>query len=305
MSHLVEVLRDRLHEPELDPREPWEWPLTADAAGRRGAGGAEHPYVPLRRHDVPAAAAQALAAACGAWRLDQLFVVPASARRLVGRRERWIATPAQLLGLADGGAALWIDTPPTSGVVTAIALDELAAIDHVQILLYARLTFLAPDRRLTVRYNAIARHTLEDELAPVRAAAAGYPSPVPSSERPPAMAHKWAHLVHSPAICLAPGGPTIARIGELPSDRGEPPTTVLVALTPCELIVARDPDATKLGGALPYDHDILAVPRRQLQRVERTDSGARLHAGGIDLDVVLSPSLTDELMSLAELGRAP
>lgn len=303
MSHLVEVLRDRLHEPELDPPEPWERPLTADAAARRGAGGAEHPYVPLRWHDVPTGAAQALQAACGAWRLDQLFVVPASARRLVGRRDRWVATPAQVLGLADG-AALWVDTDPEPGVVTAIALDELAAIDDVQILLYARLTFLAPDRRLTVRYNAVARHALEDELAAVRAAAAGYPLPVPSDEPPPALAHKWAHLVSSPAICLAPGDPTIACTGDLPADRGEP-ATVLLALTPRELIVARDPDATVLGGASPYGHDILAVPRRQLEGVERTGSGARLQAGGIDVDVTLSPSLTDDLITLAELGRAP
>jgi hypothetical protein len=103
MSHLIEAFRDRMHEPELDPPERWEWPLAADAAVRRGAG-AEHPYVPLRWPDVPAGAAEALQAACGAWRLDQLFVVPASARRLVGRRDRWVATPVQVLGLADGGA---------------------------------------------------------------------------------------------------------------------------------------------------------------------------------------------------------
>ncbi len=304
MSHLVEVLRDRLHEPELDPPERWERPLTADAAVRRSAGGAEHPYVPLHWRDVPAGAAQALQAACGAWRLDQFFVVPASARRLVGRRDRWVATPAQVLGLADGGAALWVDTDPEPGMVTAIALDYLAAVDHVQILLHARLTLLAPDRRLTLRYNAVARHALEDELAAVRAAAAGYPLPVPSDEPPPALAHKWAHLLSSPAICLAPDDPTVARAGELAADRGEP-STVLLALTPRELIIARDPDATALGGASPYGHDILAVPRRQLQGVARIDSGARLRAGGVDVDIGLSPSLTDDLMTLVELGRAP
>ena len=96
----------------------------------------------------------------------------------------------------------------------------------------------------------------------------------------------------------------IARTGELAADRGEP-SSVLLALTPRELIVARDPDATVLGGASPYGHDILSVPRRQLQSVERTDSGARLRAGGIDVDVTLSPSLTDELIGLTELGRAP
>lgn len=223
MSHLVEVLRDRLHEPELDPPEPWERPLTADAAARRGAGGAEHPYVPLRWHDVPTGAAQALQAACGAWRLDQLFVVPASARRLVGRRDRWVATPAQVLGLADG-AALWVDTDPEPGVVAAIALDELAAIDHVQILLYARLTFLAPDRRLTVRYNAVARHALEDELAAVRAAAAGYPLPVPSDEPPPALAHKWATSSARPQSAWRPATrPSLAPATCPPTAASQPP----------------------------------------------------------------------------------
>ncbi len=304
MSDLVETRRDRLHEPDLDPPERWETPLAGDAAVGRAVGGADHPYVPLRWQDVPAGAAQALQAACGAWRLHQLFVVPASARRLGGRRDRWVATPAQVLGLADGGAALWVDTDPEPGVLAALALDELAAIDHVQILLHARLTLLAPGRRLTVRYNAVARHALEDELAALRAAVAGYPLPVSSDEPPPALAHKWRQLVCSPAICLVPGDPIISRTGELPADPGEP-TSVLLALTPRELIVARDPDATVLRGAPSYGQDILAVPRRQLEGVERTDSGARLRAGGVNVDVTLSPSLTDDFMALAELGRAP
>ena len=304
MSDLVETQRHGLHEPDLDPPERWETPLAGDAVVGRAVDGADHPYVPLRWQDVPAGATQALQAACGAWRLDQLFVVPASARRLVGRRDRWVATPAQVLGLADGGAALWVDTDPERGVVTALALDELAAIAHVQILLHARLTLLAPGRRLTLRYNAVARHALADELATLRAAAAGYPLPVPSDEPPPALAQKWRQLVCSPAICLVPGDPIISRTGELPADPGEP-TSVLLALTPRELIIARDPDATVLGGASSYGRDILAVPRRQLERVERTDSGARLRASGVDFDVGLSPSLTDELMTLAELGRAP
>jgi hypothetical protein len=84
----------------------------------------------------------------------------------------------------------------------------------------------------------------------VRAASAGYPLPVPSDAPPPARAHKWAHLLSSPAICLAPADPTIARTGEMAADRGEP-SSVLLALTPRELIVARDPDATVLGGASP------------------------------------------------------
>lgn len=84
----------------------------------------------------------------------------------------------------------------------------------------------------------------------MRAASAGYPLPVPSDAPPPARAHKWAHLLSSPAICLAPADPTIARTGEMAADRGEP-SSVLLALTPRELIVARDPDATVLGGASP------------------------------------------------------
>jgi hypothetical protein len=304
MTHIVGSLRERFHEPQLDPPEPWERPVESEIGTRRGRGLGGHPYAPLRWEDVPQGAAEALEAACGAWRLDQLFVIPASGRRLVGRRDRWVAAPTQVLGLADEGVALWVDTEPEPRVIAAIALDELAAIDQVQILLYARLTLLAPGRTLTVRYNAVARHDLDGELTAVRAAACGYPLPVPGGEPEPAMPHKWAHLLHSSAVCLQPGDPVVARVGELPAGRGET-RTALIALTPGELIVARDPDPDVLGGSSPYGHDVLSVPRRQLESAERIEMGVRLRAGGVDVDVRLSPPLADELAALAERGRAP
>lgn len=298
MTEIAGSLRERFQERAHDPPEPWEQLAEPASAVRRDRGLAAHPYAPLRWADVPPGAAEALESACGARRLDQLFVVPAGTRRLVGDRDGWVNAPEQVLGLADEGIALWVDAAPSPGVVAVIALDELAALDHIQIQHYARLTLHAPGRRLSLRYNAIGRHELDSELSPLRAAAAGCPRPVPV-ERDPAMPHQWAHFIRSPAVSLRPGDPIAVRLGQL-DDRGAEPRTGLVALTPYELIVAREPEPEVLAGTSPCAHDVVAVPRQRLDGVERTDTGVRLKSGGVTIDVALPPSLADALCTLAQ-----
>ncbi len=303
MTEIVGSLRERFHEPEHDPPEPWERLAEAGTAVRRRRGLAEHPYAPQSWAEVPRGAAEALESACGAWRLDQVFVVPAATRRLAGDRDAWVVTPMQVLGLADEGVALWADAAPEPGVVAVIPLDELAAIDHVQIQQYARLTLLAPRRRLTIRYDAVARRELEGQLSRVRAAAAGCPLPVPD-EPEPDLPHAWAHVVRSAAVSLWPGAPIAVRLGMV-SARGASPRTGLIALSPHELIVAQEPDPEALENSVPWAHDLLAVPRQRLDAIERVDGGARLRAGAVEIDVALSPPFADELVAFAGGGREP
>jgi hypothetical protein len=281
-----------------DAPERWESPVDPELARRHARALAEHAYVPLRWEEVPAGAAPALQEACGAWRLDQLFVIPAGARMVAGRDAHWVATPTQVLGLADRGVALWVDTTPATGVQRVVGLDELAAIDQTQILVSARLRFLAPTRRLAVHYNALARHELDRALAAVRAAACGYPLTVPDEARV-AMPSAWAHVANSLAVRLHPDDPALARFAA-PPDQSKGPGAALVALTPYELVIVRDPDPDALGTAPASGHDLLHVVRRRLEGVDRTETGARLHAGGVDLEVPLAPSLSDDLLAVIE-----
>jgi hypothetical protein len=296
MTVTTASLRERFHEPARDPPEPWEELCGSESALRVARGLASYPYVPLHWDEVPAGAAQALASACGAWRLDQLFVVPSVVRRLVGAHDGWVVAPEQVLALADQGTALWVngDAPR---VVAAVGLDELVGLDHVQIGTYARLTLVAPARRLTIRYNAVARHALDGQLAALRVTVAGCPLPVPHEPKPD-LPHPWAHLVLSTAVSLRSGGPVVVRIWGL-SARGAR-RTALIALTPHELVVAREPDPELLGDEAPSAHDVLAVPRRRMEGAESTDIGARLRTGGAEVDLVLPRALAHELCRLAE-----
>jgi hypothetical protein len=264
-----------------------------------------HPYVPLRWEEVPAGAAPALQEACSAWRLDQLFVIPGGARFVGGPRALCVETPTQVVGLADRGVALWADTKPAPGAPIAIGLDELAAIDRRQILLFTRLTFLAHKRRLAVHFDALAGHELDPALAAVRAAASGYPLAVPD-EPAPSMPSAWAHVAYSLAVRLRPRDPALLRFSELEGAHSVGGT--LLALTPGELVIVREPDQDNLGDAPVCGHDLLHVMRRSVEGAEHTETGICIHAGGVDLDVPLARSVADDLLALieraADVGQA-
>jgi hypothetical protein len=302
MNGIAASIRERFHEPAHDPPEPWEQLTETEGGGRRSWGLAAHPYVPPRWADVPPGAADALAAACGAWRLDQLFVVPAAGRRLAGDSDSWVTTPDQVLALTHEGVALWVDAAPVGEVVAVIALDELVAFDHIQIQHYARLTLCGHRRRLAIRYHAVARHELDSELSELRAAAAGCPLPVPADVEP-GLPHEWAHFLRTPAVGLRPGAPIVVRVGPL-SERGADGRTGLIALTPYELIIAREPLPEVLGGAWPCTPDVLAVPRQRLVGAEHSGEGATLRVDGSDLDVPLPRSLADVVCALARRARS-
>jgi hypothetical protein len=286
-----------------DPPELWEQLAEPAPRTSRAPGFAAHPYVPARQTDVPTGASEALESACGAWRLDQLFVVPAAPRRVVGDSYAWVTTPAQVVGLAEEGVALWIDADPEPRVACALTLDELAAIDHAQIGAYMRLTLLAPDRRLTVRYDAVARHELDSALCALRAAAGGCPLPVPD-EPELELTHEWAHLVHSTAVRLRPDERIAVRMGQLPTGAQAHARSAMVALTPHELILAREPNLDLLEGSAPSGHDVLAIPRQRLERAEAAGAGLRLYTASVEIDLALPVGLARQLVDIVGSDRA-
>jgi hypothetical protein len=293
MSRIAQPLR---HDVD-DAPECWESPVDAEIATRSVCGLPNRPYAPLAWEEVPDGAAGALERACGAWRLDQLFVIPPAARP-AARGTDWLWAPTQVLGLADRGVALWVDTEPVPGVQLVVALDDLAAIERIQLGLQVRLTVLARDRSLAVHYSALAAPELEPALAAVRAAVCGYPGMI-GDEPPPPMPPNWAHVARSLAVRLRAGDPALLRFrrafGEVDSS-GD----TLLAFTPGELVIAREPDPEPFGPTGAWGPDLLHVPRTCLEGADRMDTGVRLLVRGVQLEVPLTRSITDDLLDLVE-----
>jgi hypothetical protein len=288
-------------EPFADDPAAWEDPVAAPAI--RGDPGAERPFVPLDRDEVPAGAAEALERACGAWQLHQLLVIPRGVRRIVGRGDRWFVTPPQVLAITDAGAGLFVDAPPGASVRACLRADRLAAIDHVQSLRHARLTFVGDGRAFTVRYGIVARHEVERQLTSLRTAAGGYPAPVPGMPPGVPISNRWAHIARSAVVSLAPGERAWIR-ARRPAAGHRTTGTTVVAITPRELVVVRDPDPDALDGTPAYGHDSLHVPRSALERAEARPGGVRLRAAAIELEVTLPRELADDVVRLLGRGSA-
>jgi hypothetical protein len=290
-AHVLEPLAD-------EPAE-WEEPITG-APAIRGDAAAERPFVPLDRDEFPAGAAEALERACGAWQLDQLLVIPRGARRIAGRGDRWFVTPPQVLAIGDMGAGLWVDAPPGASVRACLGADRLAAIDHVQSLRHARLTFVGDGCAFAVRYGIVARHEVERQLIALRTAAAGYPAPVPAMLPGAAVSDRCAHIARSAVISLAAGERAWVRAWR-PAVGHRTTRSTVVAITSRELVVVRDPDPDALDGTPAYGHDSLHVPRPALERAAARPGGVRLRAAGSELEVALPRELADDVVRL--LGR--
>jgi hypothetical protein len=283
---LRELLRMRRAEP-VDPPEPWEREVSPQEGPYVGRGGlAGHPYRPLRWQDVPAPAADALARSCGARELDQLFVIPESARR-TGRRGHWVAAETQVLGISNDAVGLWVAGDEPS-VRTRIGTAELVAIQDIHFLLYGRLSFLGDGRRLTVRYNAVARHELQPGLLALRRTLAGPSRPLPVADVPPALPFKWQAIAAWPTVRLHRDDPAVLLFGRS-MVRRRPPWPVLLALTGYELIAARSPGDDKVAAA--FGVETLHPPRRRLDRVGISAQGLQVQIEGAELDVPLDPEL--------------
>ena len=155
-----------------DPAESWELEYTEREGGFYFRGiYAGHPFAPSGPEDVPAGAWESLRETCGLESMKQLLIIPSSVRA-VGRRNRKVITPMEVLAVGTRAVGLWAEKPAPA-VRVAIGLDELAALEDVHILLYGRLSFLSRDNRLTIRYNTVCRRILEPVLQRLREKLAG------------------------------------------------------------------------------------------------------------------------------------
>ena len=296
-----------------DPPEEWEHELAHRAVSLLGRGPTgRHPYRPLRDADVPASATRALAAACAAGELWQLLVIPASVRPVAsGRRWRWVATPTEVLGLGKAAVGLWVarsqeggpldlprggatGAPPPMAdlageVRETIPLGDLAFVEDVRILLSGRLTFVAKDRALRVRYSTVARYDMRPALDDVRATLAGEPLALPAPAVPP-LPVKWQILAQTPSIRLNDRDATVLYDEPRTGRRRTRPT--LVALTPYELVVAREP--TQGLSVDRYGVDSVHVARHRVERISPAGESLAIRARDADLDIDVGERLVAE-----------
>ena len=296
-----------------DPPEAWEQELPQRAVSLLGRGPTgRHPYRPLREADVPASALTALGTDCGAGDLRQLLVIPASVRPIsAGRRWRWVSTPTQVLGLGTRAVGLWVarsheggpaevprggaaGAPPSMAdqvgeIRETIPLRDLAFVEDARILLSGRLAFVAQGRALRVRYSTVARYDLRPALDDVRVALAGEPLAVGEPAVPP-LPVKWQILAQTPAIRLNDSGATVLYDEPRTGRRRTRPT--LVALTPYELVVAREP--TQGLSVDRYGVDSVHVARRRVERISPAGGSLAIRAHGVDLDLDVGERLVAE-----------
>jgi hypothetical protein len=222
----------------------------------------------------PARAVGRLRETCGELSRDQMFASPAAFRP--GRDGRMIYTPDQVIGFGDSTVALWTDDGHT-GIVNAIPIERLLAVDDRQILLHGRLRLVAADAQLVIRYNTVHRPHLEQSLCDlrarmtpdIRATAAdvffwlepGYEDEgVNRAMLPP----KWRVVLDHPAIRPDPTEPVSVAVGDILAEREtKPPATGLAVLSSRELVIASEP-AAYLDIPGRFGVDILAVPRAYL-----------------------------------------
>lgn len=276
-----------------DPPEPWEQPIPAGMRRTAAAWPGLAPYRPRRARDVPSGALAALAGSCGADQLERLLLLPASAR-VADLGGGWVATPTQVLGVGRQAVGLWVAAPPEPAVRVRIPLADLVAIDDTRVLApfsCSRLSLLAREQRLSVRYDPAAHWQPAEVVQELRRTLSGPPQPVPPLPPPQELdlPYRWQTVAAARGIDL--GGRRSAIVfgaRRVPGRRD--PTEALVALTPWELLVAKDAER---GGWLkePYDVDTLYVPRGRLERLGARDRLLEIHAGGAELVVELWPEL--------------
>lgn len=202
-------------------------------------------------------------------------------------------TPASVLGFGPGGVALWVGPPARPGVRVAVPAREVAAIETVHILLYARLTILAPQTRLSVRYNAVAEHELQPLVRALRrrisgSAQGGLPHDVVLDSGLP---YKWRRLLASDIARLDDEEAVAAVADPVPVPRRSEAAYGAVVLTARELVVLADPvQAERAGGR--YGVDAHHIPRARIESLSAEGPLLRVQALGVDLRLSLGEDLS-------------
>ncbi len=283
------------HKPDQRPLmlQDWEQEVTADvAAALTPSKRAAHPSRVHTRADLPAGAFEALEQALGPLREEDLIIIPAGARAVSADQRRYVYAPAQVLAACERGAALWVEHPAGPGVRVTIPVEQVLAVDEEHILLVARLSVLGVSARLTVYYNAVGRPLLQPPLRRLRGAAPAGLLPMPQA---------WTDVEHLPvkwrsaltASLLHPDDPVTSVWGEVPTAASGARRGCLLALTPGELIVIRDPE--EVSAAAAYGLDSLCVPRRCIERAQVAGGELKLNGEGTEMSISLGAKLAAEV----------
>jgi len=271
-----------------DPAESWEMPYSEQDGGFYFRGNyAGHPCVPRNLEQMPVGAFDSLEGPCGVEELRQILIIPSSVRA-TGLGNQKVITPLQVLAVGARAVGLWA-AKPEPGTKVIVTLKDLAAIEDVQILLYGRLSFLARDQRLTIRYNTVCRRVLEPPLHTLRRriAAPGCAPPQPSGKAPP-LPFKWNFLLAWPFSTLDPNAPRDFQfLCEPRRKRGWIERGHMLVLTPWELVSMRDPPESDHS----YGVDSFFMARSRIQAVAPGQKGVEITVNGARFVLSLAPPL--------------
>lgn len=292
-----------------DLPEAWELPATAaDLEDTRDRSFERLPHRPASEAEVPGSAMDDLRRAVGEIELEQLFVIPRAPRPVGAHRNAWVVTPTQVVAVANGSIAVWVDDGQVSRIRAQVPFADIAAIMDRNILLYGRLELIGPTESIIVRYNAVGRPELRQLLLPVRRAVAPADAVLPAATgtQPADLPHKWMALVQSTEMQPLGQDHLVLAAGELGDPTPRPHNGVAV-LTSRELLVATEPTADI--ALAQYGVDLLATPRAHLTSLE--GSGDTLivrlstHGRPIEIRITTDPSLaTDATATLGPIVAA-
>lgn len=208
--------------------------------------------------------------------LGHVRVVPSQARPAAPGSRCQLLTPVSVLGFEPDGVALWVGTPARPAVQVVVETRQVAAVETMHILLYARLTVHAAHARLSVLKRPRRPRTTYLLLA-LRQRAALAEDDVPRTPAPDAgLPHKWGRLLASDAARLVNGEPIASVRGPLSVPRHAEAAYAAVCLSTRELVVLSDPVHTpSAAGRCGVDaHCILPHPDQGRTRRRPALAGA-------------------------------
>jgi len=263
--------------------EEWEQTLSADLP---------HHLMPARQlrwmrpppdvNWLPDGAQVALVGGIGRHGLEELLVVPPSARTYGWQRQRCIYTPTCVLGVGERAAALWVRALPVPGVRVLVPVSEIAAITWQTNGQRGQLLITGRTGRLPVRYDAASDASMGTWIRRLRRHAAGDPAPVPPGYPCTRDAARGSRRYVEPAALRLDSDDEVVMAGR-PGRAGR--GTCLLALTSRELVILRSLRSANPRGRLA---DTLYVPRRVITAGSIQSGSLLLRSAGVDLRIGLS-----------------
>jgi hypothetical protein len=269
---VVDVLIDRWWRRTRRKSEPeladWEFPVDLGLAAQLHRSTLDsRAYRPHRRADVPSEALADLEAHIGTLDANRVLVLPWFLRQVDSQHRAY--TPIQVLALGASALGLWVDDLLGPHVAGVLSYHEVTAVDHERVEFGCRLAVLSAPTPLMVCYDVTNWLAVTNFVAHLRRTIAGSVFPLP--DRVPAdLPHKWTQLLSTAAIQIDGPGPITAVFSRGERSR---PRAALAALTPHELVIARDPDITTGGHAV----SVFATPRERLRSLDAGDRTLRVY----------------------------